>query len=141
MFGFLGNRNKNKEEETKKPKLVSEYVPEHSLKYDDFRGEMESIDLHSLYAADESNRERQAQSGNVQSMDEITTGDVEEKLDPEKYMELEIQRIEEEEQALIEEEDRKNGKPLDLQTWELIQRERDERKAKKIAECRAKWMM
>lgn len=60
-------------------------------------------------------------------------------MNPAKHMEAEIQKIIEEEKARNEAEDLKNGKPLDIQTYELIQKEREVRLSSRIEDCRAKW--
>jgi len=70
---------------------------------------------------------------------EVSADQIDMMMNPKKYMEEELRQIEEEEKAKNEEYDRKNGKPLDIQTYELIQRGRTERLESRLAECRKKW--
>lgn len=102
---------------------------------------MDGIDTSKLNLRDipENNSEFIYDTGSGSDMLEITASDLDMINNPEKYMEMEIRKIEEEEKALAEAEDIRNGKPLDIQTWELIQREREERKKARIEACRAKW--
>lgn len=135
MFGFF--RKKQKEEETDKPAPSSEYIPDHTFNYDNLNAQMDEIDISCI----DPDASFEAKNGKTdKNMNGISDTELDKRLHPEKYMELEIQKIEEEEKALIEAEEKRDGKPLDIQTWELLQKEREERKAKKIEACREKWM-
>lgn len=102
---------------------------------------MDGIDTSKLNLRDipENNNEFNYYTGSGSDMLEVTASDLDMINNPEKYMEMEIRKIEEEEKAIAEAEDIRNGKPLDIQTWELIQREREERKKARIEACMAKW--
>lgn len=129
MFGLFG---KKKKEEPEKQVHSSEYKPDHQFNYGNTPVQMDEIDLSQLDLAESLNKET--------SDTELSETELDMKQNPEKYMEMEIREIEEDEKALIEAEEKRNGKPLDIQTWEILQKEREERKAKRIEACREKWM-
>ena len=101
---------------------------------------MDGIDTSKLNLRDiPENNEFNYYTGSGSDMLEVTASDLDMINNPEKYMEMEIRKIEEEEKAIAEAQDIRNGQPLDIQTWELIQREREERKKARIEACMAKW--
>lgn len=128
MFRLFGK--KNKEENSTKPAAPAEYIPDHKFNYGEVTAQMDEIDLSDI---DTEN----ALSENSSEPSEL---ELDMKRNPEKYMEQEIREIEEDEKALIEAEEKRNGKPLDIQTWELLEKERAERKARRIEACREKWL-
>lgn len=101
---------------------------------------MDELDTSTLVIpADAVDLDKINYNSNYEQMPEVAPVNPDILKNPEKYMKLEIRQIEEEERKLAEAEDMKNGKPLDIRAWKLLQRERSERKQARIDECRARW--